>query len=532
MPHKQLGDDLLDQMPIGVFRLDPKLQRIHINHRLARFTGWPVGDNAVADLARRPGGAAELKRWTEAIAGVLADGEERSLEFAFERPEGARRIVARLAPQRDETGAIVAVLGVAQDISEWRAAEAALAQSEERFRAFMDQMPVIAWIKDGDGHYLYASQACAHFLGAPDGAWRGRTDFDFVPQGFARDCREADLEVLRSGVARRAAGSAIDAQGNAAEWLMSRFPVQHGSERYIAGVATDITEQRRLMSALSESQERIKGLMDSSPVLVWMKDHDGRYVYMSRSFEERFAYRNGEWHGKNDAELWPEEVARPFIENDATIRREGRAHELIETAPDPDGSLRHWWVLKFPFQNAAGQQFIGGVGIDMTERKRAEDDARLQSQTDELTGLYNRRGFFALAERQHQLVLLERKACALLFVDIDGLKTINDRYGHEMGDQAIVMTGEVLRVSVRDSDIVARIGGDEFVVLAMECSDLVALRERILQRIEDYNRRESLPFRLSASIGISEFTTDPGVSFEQRLTEADARMYKAKRGQR
>ncbi|HUR41288.1 MAG TPA: GGDEF domain-containing protein [Verrucomicrobiae bacterium] len=163
------------------------------------------------------------------------------------------------------------------------------------------------------------------------------------------------------------------------------------------------------------------------------------------------------------------------------------------------------------------------------ELLRSERSARLQSMTDELTGHYNRRGFQVLAEQELRHARRRRQQCALLFVDVDGLKDINEKHGHEGGDLALATVAEALRVAARNTDVVARLGGDEFLVLAVDSADPDALRTRIFDLIRGYNAAGTLPFALSVSVGASSIDPNDDQALDVVIAEADARMYAAKR---
>ena len=405
-----------------------------------------------------------------------------------------------------------------------------LEESEGRFRAFMANSPAITWLKDEAGRYLFANPAFErHFSLAPE-SWRGRTDFDFLPEAFARACRNAELSVIVERVARSSVGPASDADGLLREWLLVRFPVQaRNGEVYIGGVATDVTERRRLERALADSQAQVKQLMDDSPVLVWMKDAQGRYTYLSRSYEQRFQLKGHQLLGKTDAEWWPPKVAAAFAAADAEVLSSGKTLEAVESAPDPDGQIRFWWVFKFPFQNSAGERFVGGVGVDITERKRAEERIKLESLTDELTGVYNRRGFFTLGEQEFRAIQRSKQAVAVMFADIDGLKIINDSYGHAAGDEAITAAAAALRVSVRNCDIIGRLGGDEFAVLAINCANTDEIQRRLHEQVDSFNQSGSRAWRLSLTLGSFLADASQMGDFAAFVAEADSKMYAAKK---
>ncbi len=156
--------------------------------------------------------------------------------------------------------------------------------------------------------------------------------------------------------------------------------------------------------------------------------------------------------------------------------------------------------------------------------------------TDTLTGLYNRRGFVTIAEEQLKLARRSGYALALAFVDLDGMKRINDELGHEFGDQALVTTAQILRETFRASDIIARLGGDEFIVLAIAAGGAMAtrIRRQLQQSVVQHNQKPgTVP--LSFSVGFSHF--NPGAehndaTIEDMMVEADKQMYLEKQQSR
>lgn len=166
------------------------------------------------------------------------------------------------------------------------------------------------------------------------------------------------------------------------------------------------------------------------------------------------------------------------------------------------------------------------------ERQKLQDELRSLALIDDLTGLYNRRGFFTLAE--HHLKLAERmhKNFYLIFSDIDNLKKINDDFGHLHGDLFLKKAAEILRYSFRDSDIIARIGGDEFVVLIPETTDYNAKSAitRLQENIKKYNKKEKK--NLSLSMGIANFHPNLKFSLQDLLDKADKHLYEEKKKRR
>jgi PAS domain S-box-containing protein len=140
----------------------------------------------------------------------------------------------------------------------------------------------------------------------------------------------------------------------------------------------------RNLNALRESEARFRLFMDNSPAIAWIKDAQGRYVYINKTYERNLHVRLEDYRGKTDLELWPEEIARRFRGNDLAVLESNRPMEVIEEAPSPDGSKSTRLNSKFPITHR-GERFVAGIGVDITERKRAEE-ALLRSEKLAATG--------------------------------------------------------------------------------------------------------------------------------------------------
>ncbi|QKT03850.1 diguanylate cyclase [Ectothiorhodospiraceae bacterium 2226] len=169
---------------------------------------------------------------------------------------------------------------------------------------------------------------------------------------------------------------------------------------------------------------------------------------------------------------------------------------------------------------------------EVAERQRAEAAVRKLALTDSQTGLANRRGFFHDARQKLELAERHGLDCALLFVDVDGLKAVNDTHGHQAGDKLVGAAASVLQQTFRQSDVVGRIGGDEFAVLVVEGCDASAACSRVQQAVRRFNRHSELGFTLSLSIGVVPYSAGDALDLETLLDQADARMYRHKHAKR
>ena len=168
---------------------------------------------------------------------------------------------------------------------------------------------------------------------------------------------------------------------------------------------------------------------------------------------------------------------------------------------------------------------------DISERKRMEEKLQTLSITDELTGLYNRRGFFTFANKELKISSRMKEGVLLLYADLDYLKAINDGFGHEKGDMLLVKTADLLKDIFRGSDIIARIGGDEFVIFSIGNThkDVETLQARLEKGIENYNNKRDHIFKMSISMGIVYCKQECSCSIDELLSQADQLMYENKR---
>jgi len=170
----------------------------------------------------------------------------------------------------------------------------------------------------------------------------------------------------------------------------------------------------------------------------------------------------------------------------------------------------------------------------VAELELAQESLRNLSLTDDLTGLYNRRGFFALAKQQLSSARREGRHASLVYIDMDGLKRLNDTHGHEIGSRVIQEVGDILRETFRSSDLIARIGGDEFVVF--ETSNDQIDEGTDVQRLQDnvtrHNAQQVRDYEISLSIGVASMDSDSSMTLEELLKNGDKTMYQQKRNKR
>jgi diguanylate cyclase (GGDEF)-like protein/PAS domain S-box-containing protein len=286
-------------------------------------------------------------------------------------------------------------------------------------------------------------------------------------------------------------------------------------------------------SDLVREHRLLRMLIDLIPAMLYVKDAQSRFLVCNEAVAQAMGTTPAEAIGKTDFDFFPKEMAEAFFVDEQAIIRSGKPlidREELALART-NGQVRQLSTSKIPLRDRAGRVFgIAGIGLDITDRKRAEERILHLASNDSLTGLPNRAAFSELLNAAINRSRQAGTRFALLFVDLDDFKMINDTLGHQAGDAMLKQTAIRLRETVHPESVPARLGGDEFVVLcqnAAELEHLEVLASRILAALTAPMRWLNQECRISASIGISIYPID--ATTERTLMKcADSAMYAAK----
>lgn len=242
------------------------------------------------------------------------------------------------------------------------------------WKSLVDELPDPIARVDRDYRQLYVNWQWLAETGLTWDACRGKT---FREIGFPAEsceilesaCRRAIAEKSSCGFERPLFGP--DGQQQYTVRVVPEFD-SSGEAAAALILIRNVTPRVKVEAALAESESRFRAFMDHRPGNAWIKDEDGRYVYLNKGYEQRFGVNLSDWRGKKDADLWPQEIARKFRENDLAVLSDGQTREVVEETRNPDGSLTYWWNFKFLICDALGRKYVGGCGIDVTDRKLAE----------------------------------------------------------------------------------------------------------------------------------------------------------------
>ncbi len=223
--------------------------------------------------------------------------------------------------------------------------------------------------------------------------------------------------------------------------------------------------QKHTKSSLATSQNMLQAIMNNSPAIIYLKDLQGRYLLVNKEFEYVVGITDKDIRGKKDHEVFPKHIADEFVKNDQDALNSAQ-HKQFEEILELEGGNQIYLSLKFPLKDSNGDNFaVCGISTDITLRKLAEAELEHLATYDTLTELPNRSLFMELLTQALTLSKREHTRHAVLFIDLDNFKIVNDSLGHHIGDLLLKQVAKRLKDCTRSGDTVSRLGGDEFVLL-------------------------------------------------------------------
>lgn len=523
---------------VGTWEQDLAAGITHISPYTAQVLGLPTGKSA---LSREEWQAIVLPEDLPKTAGIreqaMRTGRSFSVELRCRR--GDNRIIwvaLRGLLQKDKSGQPVRGIGIMQDITEAKLAEETLRANEGRFRLLTEFSPD-AILVDLNGAFVYANpRAIELFEAGSADALLGRNIFDFIEPEFQETVRERRPFMLEEKQKpalvelrmRCLNGRAIDVQAICGK-------VMWEGQAAIQVMLRDTTELKLAQEKLRVMNERLKLVIERTGEGIWEWDVYKQTFTFSGGIRQFFLAPEAEFQG-TEVEwrnaIHPEDVERVVSAFQACLENKTPIFES-------EYRLRTWqgdwkWVKSRGIvaeRDTQGKPLtMTGTLSDITARKEADELTWRQANLDVLTNLPNRRLFRERLDLELMRAKRSQRQLALLFIDLDGFKQVNDLYGHDAGDLLLIEAAQRLKRCVRETDIVSRLGGDEFTLILSDLQNLdhveFLCQKILLSLAEPFALGEEVG-HVSGSIGVSLYPLD-GQSSDELTRKADQAMYVAK----
>lgn len=460
------------------------------------------------------------------------NGETITFEEQLDMPEGRRTWMTTLNPSANASGEISLIVGVARDITEQSRLVAHLQNINENLPGFVYQLQ-----RDADGryHYLYASDGVTKLLG-------------ITPEELLADAN-ALMGAIHPDDAEQQIASSLEAAADNIVW-QSRFRMVHRDGHLLwvevqntlhrlpdgsivwTGYCFDISGQVRLEQALRESEASFRAFVENANDIIYTLSADGTLSYVSPNWVEALGH---------PVEEVVDHTLAEFVHPDDAHLCAGFLHRVMTTGTKQQGieyRVRHrdgswrWHISNAsPLFDAEGRVIkCLGIARDITQRRAAEERIAYLAHYDQLTGLPNRVLFAELMEHALRKARREGIRLALMYIDLDKFKPVNDQYGHAIGDLLLQEVAKRMSDCLREADLLARIGGDEFVVLLQGIesnADALVPAGKILAELRRTFVIKGLALNISCCIGVAIYP-DCGDDLIELTRHADEAMYASK----
>lgn len=403
-----------------------------------------------------------------------------------------------------------------------------LQDSIEEKKILLENIDIFVWYLKEPDTYGVINKAYADFLGVKKDSIEGKSIYRFLNKKEAVRCIESNKEIFSRKEQLKKREWVTDKNGEKKLLSITKTPHldNEGYVEYIVCSAKDITSEFKLEQKLRQNKNYLQSIINTIPDIIILLDKEGNYLDVWASKPEDLAAPEKELIGENINKFLPEHIADKFKQYCFKAITDGEMKTLeykLELYKEEKYFEAHLVALDIVGDD---NKEILAVIRNITERKQQEERNKYLSFHDQQTGLYNRRYFENELERLNQT---RRLPVTVIVGDMDGLKDINDNYGHKIGDKYIKKAGEIFDAVTRIEDVVARIGGDEFAVILPETDSVSAEKfcNRIKNECRKFNKNKRLPKPLKISLGQATKIKNED-DLNKIFDKADKKMYENK----
>ena len=509
---------------------------VSVNRAFTAMTGYSK-EEALGNNPRLLKSGKQPQSYYADLWSTISSGKAWQGEIVNRRKDGTTYIEQMtITPVTQDLGSTTDTyfIAIKQDVSERKRAEDGQRVEHDLLRALIDNMPDYIYVKDAGSRFVVANRALAKLVGAKNPEdLLGKSDVDYFPKELAASFLFDEQAILQSGqqLSNEEEKSA-DAKGNAKWTSTLKVPLRNrqGEVVGIIGIGRDITKRKQAEQALRTSEKRYRLLFERNMAGVFHTTLEGRVLECNHAAARIFGFDSLEevlalpvtslYHTASDREAFLRKLQseKSLTNHEMKFRRKNGDSVCVmvnASLVDDDSGIA---------------SIVEGTFIDITERKVAEERVQFLAYYDALTGLPNRA---LLQDRLSKALASARRRkekVAILFLDLDRFKDINDSLGHSLGDLLLQNVAERLKRCAREQDTVARLGGDEFLIVltnVKEIADASVAAERFMDAMTAGFVIQGHSLSISCSVGISMFP-EHGTDSEILIKNADAAMYRAK----
>ena len=522
---------IIDNLPLMTWIKDPEGHYLAMNKPFADYVGLPEEDIAgKRDEQIYP--EDEAKRYVDSDKRVIKSGGEETMEYSPAEGlwnEEYKRVI------RNDRGEALGVVGVCQDITRRHMVEEAYRESEMSLSVLLSNLPGVAYrsLNDKDWTMVFLSQGCLELTGyTPEELIYGKTTYYDLILPEDREKVYAQWEIDVSAGMRSNDEYRIRTKSGEIKWIWEQsipIPAAEGPSPFSEGFIQDISKTKKAEAALKASEEQFKAIFEEAPMGIGIfNNHTGKALQLNPKFGEILKRDVDELIG-TDWSIYshPQDIQENKDQLKSMIAGETAGFSLDKRMIRGDGSTIWVNMVITPYHLDTGESCHLCMMSDITFSKIKEQEIEYLSYHDSLTGLYNRRLF---EEEMRRISISRKLPVSIIMGDVNGLKLINDSFGHKAGDRLLQEAALLLRENCREEDFVARIGGDEFVII-LEGADQQLTEQicnRILKSFRAYSsRKDKRTYYLSISLG-SATKTSHDQTMDLLMKEADEKQYQKK----